>query len=273
MKCVFKYGFCIVVGLLLTLASCQKVIHLDLKDAPPVLVIDADMSNVNGLRVRLSKSVGFYDDNIFPAVDSGAVVVLKNLTTEHVDTVPMRRQGLYVLDRKPNIGTSYQLFVTVDSITYTAISTMPEVTVFDSITFSKRNLFGDDIISARVNFQDKPGVDNYYLFRQALLKNGKQSVFPFSDRLSDGRYIRRNCLNDSSYINIGDTVAINMQCIDKNVYKYFDVLGDVSGEGGGFGNASPANPPTNIVGGALGVFNVHSDYMQKVKVPDVVETE
>ncbi|PZP43817.1 MAG: hypothetical protein DI598_15290 [Pseudopedobacter saltans] len=260
------------VVILLSVISCQKVIRLNLDQSEPQLVIDADMSNVYGLRVYLSKSVGFYEDNNFPTVNS-AMVILKNMTTNRVDTVPFRGDGTYSISRRPIVGTTYQLTVIVDSVTYIATSTMPPIRIPDSITFSRRNLFGDNIISAKMNFQDSAGFENYYIFRQYIMKNDKWTFFPFSDRLSDGRYIQYNLQNDSSYLNIGDSVRINMQCIDKNVYKYFSVVENISADDNGFGSASPANPPTNIVGNALGVFNVHSDYTKRVKVPDYVPNE
>lgn len=252
--------------------SCQKTVRLKLNDSTPQLVIDADMSNVYGVRVYLSKSVGFYDDNDFPTINK-ALVIIKNLSTNRIDTIPSRGNGLYSMMRRPTVGTTYLLTVIVDGVTYTATSTMPAIKIPDSITFSKRNLFGDNIISAKVNFQDSAGVDNYYLFRQYILKNANWTFFPFSDRLSDGRYIQYNLRNDSAYLDVGDSIRINMQCIDKNVYKYFSVVENISADDNGFGSASPSNPPTNIVGNALGVFNVHSDYTKSVKVPSYVPVE
>ncbi len=258
--------------MLLALMSCQKIIHVDLRQSESLLVIDADMSDVHGLNVQLSKSVNFYDENDFPPVNN-AIVVLQNLKTNRIDTLKFEKDGLYYLRRKPTVGTSYKLFVTVDTTTYTAISTMPEVTVPDSITFVKKYSFGDNIITTKVNFQDKAGVDNYYLFKQYILKSDKVSFYPFSDRLSDGRYIQYDLRNDSAYIQEGDSIAINMQCIDKNVYTYFSVLENISADETGFGSASPANPPTNIVGKALGIFNVHSDYTKTLRVPNKVPVE
>ncbi|WP_447640283.1 MULTISPECIES: DUF4249 family protein [Chitinophagaceae] len=272
MTSAFRHTIACFFIVVFSFAACQKIVHVNLKEAAPQLVIDADMSNLGGLKVVLSKSVAFYADNDFPTVDN-AIVLLQNLTTQRVDAVPFQGDGTYILLKKPAVGTSYQLTVIVDSATYTAVSTMPEVTLMDSVSFSKRNSFGKDIISAKVNFQDKAGVENYYLFRQYILKNNKWSFFSFSDRLSDGRYIQYNLLSDSAYIAPGDSVLVDMQCIDKNVYKYFSVLEDIAADQNGFGSASPANPPTNIVGNALGIFNVHSDNRKKVRVPDVTPIE
>lgn len=269
MKRFCNYIFLIIIIIVWSVAACTKAVHIDLNSAKSTLVIDADMSNLYGLQVRLSRSVDFYDSNSFPPVNN-ALVVLQNLKTNKIDTIPKRGNGEYFLNRKPIVGTGYQLTVKLNDTTYTAISTMPTIVVPDSITFTRRNLLGSDIISAQVNFQDPVGVDNYYVFRQYILKNDKWSFFSFSDRLSDGRYIRYNLDNDKSILAIGDSLAVNMQCVDKNVYKYFSVVESISGDDNGFGNPTPANPPTNIVGNALGIFNVHSDYIKKVKVPSYI---
>lgn len=268
MGSICKNILSILSGVTVFLISCKKIIHIDLNNADSKLVIDADMSDVDGLKVYLSKSVGFYEDNVFPTVDN-AVVVLLDMGSDTADTADFVGSGEYTLKKKPVSGTSYKLIVQVDTSYYTAIGTMPEKTTPDSITFAKQNVLGESIISAKVNFKDKAGVDNYYLFKQYILKKGNRSFFPFSDRLSDGLYIRYNLLNDSAYIAVGDSVCINMECIDKNVYTYFYGLENISADDNGFASTSPSNPPSNIVGDALGIFNVHSQYTKTLKVPDL----
>ncbi|MFT4203355.1 MAG: DUF4249 domain-containing protein [Chitinophagaceae bacterium] len=266
-KRCFKNIAALIMIAFLSLLSCKKIIHVDLNTVDSILVIDADMSSLYGLNVVLSRSVAFYDDNSFPPVND-AIVILENLKTNKIDTVPFDSNGKYYLNKKPSVGTSYQLSVIVDGVTYTAVSTMPTIIALDSVTFAKRALLGNTIISARVNFQDKAGVDNYYLFKQYILKRDALNFFAFSDRLSDGRYIQYDLLNDSSYIKDGDSIAVDMQCIDENVYNYYSVLESITAEESVLGTTSPANPPTNIVGdNVLGVFNVHSEEIKKVAAP------
>ncbi len=61
-----------------------------------------------------------------------------------------------------------------------------------------------------------------------------------------------------SYIKVRskDTVMVEMRCIDKAVYDYFYSLDQISSTNGN--SATPANPVSNILGGALGYFSAHT---------------
>ncbi|MEO6219108.1 MAG: DUF4249 domain-containing protein, partial [Ginsengibacter sp.] len=54
----------------------------------------------------------------------------------------------------------------------------------------------------------------------------------------------------------GDTILLDMQCIDAAVYKYWFSLNQSAT--GNSQSASPANAVTNINGGALGYFSAHT---------------
>jgi hypothetical protein len=56
-----------------------------------------------------------------------------------------------------------------------------------------------------------------------------------------------------------------MQCIAPAVFKYLYSLDQ--GASGGNNSASPANPVTNIEGGALGYFSVHTIESKTMVVP------
>jgi len=156
-------------------------------------------------------------------------------------------------------GHTYTLSVTSQQKNYMATSTMPMPVPLDSITFSQISGFGNNQIDAIVNFQDPPGIQNYYQFVEFV--NGAQitkDIFVFDDRLSDGKYINHTLYNDTSYIFQGDEVQVNMYCIDENVYNYFYQLVQSGGTGAFSTTASPANPTSNISNGSLGYFSAHT---------------
>ena len=84
---------------------------------------------------------------------------------------------------------------------------MPQKVNLDSVTFYTTNIFGTRSTSAVANFQDPEGIANYYTFTEYVNGQAIDQTFNFSDRLSDGKYIRRQLFNDSSYINPGDQVS------------------------------------------------------------------
>lgn len=53
-----------------------------------------------------------------------------------------------------------------------------------------------------------------------------------------------------------------MQCVDENVYNYFNSFGNLMGGPGS--SSTPANPYTNIEGGVLGYFSAHTFELKEV---------
>jgi hypothetical protein len=248
--------------------SCKKTITPDLNQAPPQLVIQGEITNDPGpYTISVNQSVGFYADNTFPAV-SGAVIKISDnqgVTDSLTETSP----GLYathLLQGKP--GNTYTLSVFVQNGHYTAVSTMPALVLFDSLTLQSTSGFGQHRINAVVNFQDPVGIKNYYQFMEYI--NGQQftkNIFVFDDRLSDGKYISTTLRTDSSYLTTGDLLEVKMYDIDENVYNYFNQLEQSSGDGAFNTTASPANPVSNISNGVYGYFSAHTVQTKKIMIP------
>lgn len=243
---------------LIFICGCKKVLEVSLKDSEPQIVITGEVNNLPGpYRVSISRSVNFAENNDFPPI-SGALVTIKNKRI--TDTLSEDEPGKYFTKRiKGKPGESYTLRVELEGKAYTATSVMPLPVELDSISF----LLGrKNTIYPVANFQDPPGVHNYYQFIEyidgATLKNGRGNSV-FDDRLSDGRYITSVIYNDSSVIKTGATLTVQMNCIDEKVYTYMsELLQITTGGGGGFGSPAPANPDSNISGGALGYFSANS---------------
>jgi hypothetical protein len=247
--------------------SCQKTVTLDLNTIPPQIVIQGEVTNATGpYSVTINQSVNFYANNTFPPV-SGAVVKISDnqgVTDSLTETVP----GTYithVLQGRP--GNTYTLTVAALKSNYSAVSVMPQPVKLDSVTFLSSKRFKSNQITAVANLQDPPGVKNYYQFFETI--NGTlftKDIFIFSDRLSDGRYINNNLRMDSAYLQPFDELEVRMNCIDMNVYNYFNQLDQSSGGGVFNTTASPANPVSNINNGAYGYFSAHTTQTLKVSV-------
>jgi hypothetical protein len=249
----------------LIFSSCQKVVSLNLSTAPPQLVIEGEITDGPGpYKIMISQSVAFYADNTYPAV-SGAVVKISD-DLGNTDSLKETSPGVYstsVLQGKP--GATYSLAVTTQNKNYTAVSSMPFPVLLDSVTINVTSGFGQQRMDAMVNFQDPAGITNYYQFVEYI--NGQpfpQNNFVLDDRLSDGKYISLVLRTDSSYISSGDDVRVDMYSIDENTYTYFLELRQSSATGAFNATASPANPTTNIQGGALGYFSAHTTQSKSV---------
>jgi hypothetical protein len=252
----------------LWLFSCKKIVTLKLNNVPAAIVIQGEVTNQPGpYYVSISRPVDFYADNSFPSVSGAAVVITDNSgQTDSLTEVSPGVYGTHTLQGAP--GEQYNLSVTVGGVNYTAVSTMPATVNLDSLTFVANSGFGRKRISAVANFQDPAGVRNYYQFIEYI--NGARltkDLFVFDDRLSDGRYIEYTLFNDSTYLQQGDDVEVDLHCIDSAVYKYFFQLFTSGGAGSFNTSASPANPTSNISNGAYGYFSAHTVSSKNVFVP------
>ncbi|HEV3412794.1 MAG TPA: DUF4249 domain-containing protein [Puia sp.] len=252
----------------LSLFSCKKIVTLKLNNVPQAIVIQGEVTNQPGpYYVTISRPVDFYADNNFPPVSGATVVITDNSgQTDSLIEVSPGVYGTHILQGAPD--EQYTLSVTAGGVTYTAVSTMPATVNLDSVTFVSNSGFGRKRISAVANFQDPVGEKNYYQFIEYL--NGAQltkDLFVFDDRLSDGRYIDYTLFNDSSYLQQGDNLTVNMYCIDSAVYNYFFQLLQSGGAGSFNTSASPANPTSNISNGAYGYFSAHTVSSQFEYVP------
>jgi uncharacterized protein DUF4249 len=239
--------------------SCTKVIPVNLNDAAPQIVIVGNVTDSAGpYTVQLSKTVNFSDPNIFPAV-SGALVSITDGTTTLTDTLTETTPGTYITHTMQGVpGHTYNLYVSAAGKTYTASSTMPVPVPLDSVTFIHQTNFGKTSIFAVVNFQDPANVANYYNFIPYI--NGVQftkTLYAYDDGFVNGKYNSQELFMDSTYIKIGDTIAIEMDCIDKPVYNYFNTLKNAT-NGNNFQSTSPANPTSNISNNALGYFSAEA---------------
>ncbi|MDB5024232.1 MAG: hypothetical protein JWP78_1987 [Mucilaginibacter sp.] len=239
-------------------ASCRKVISLDLGNNTGQVVIEGNITNEPGTQyVKLSRNVPFTSTNTYPAV-TGATVIFDN---NHGKRYALTEgpSGTYALDNAyGTIGRTYTLIVTADGKTYTANSTMPAVTVLDSIS-SKSSIFESSKNKRQITvfFQDPPEVSNQYRFVLFVNKVQAKSIFAFDDEFINGKYVNLDLQQNDTDIYPGDTVTVEMQCIDKPIYTYwYTLMQQQAGNPGG--SVAPANPPTNITPATLGYFSAHT---------------
>jgi len=246
---------CLLAGL-----ACKKTIQVNLNNAVPHIVIEGAVTNLPGpYRVRITKTTNFSNPNTFPPV-TGAKVIITDSSTGLTETLIESAPGIYSTNVLQGIPRhTYHLSVTAEGQQYTASSMMPPLVPLDSVTYARNYGFDNKLqIDAVINFQDPPGLGNYYQFIEIVNGRLVPNTFVFEDRLSDGRYIRQTLYNDSTYLRSGDTLLLKMYCIDKAIYNYFFSLIPATGNNNSEA-VTPANPTTNISNGALGYFSAHTE--------------
>lgn len=261
----FKYGLLLIAILLLTASACQKVIDLKLDNSAPQLVIEGNLTDNEGEQVVIiTRSVPFSATNNFPAV-SGAVVSISD-STGIPNVLTERAPGVYIISPYQGFyGRSYTLTVKVNGITYTASSTMPQLVTLDSLTAKSDDFGKKSLRTIVVNYQDPPMAANQYRFILSINSKQINTIFTNDDSFTNGRYVKEELFQTGTDIHHGDTARVEMQCIDKNIYKYWFSLSQQQNNGPG-GGITPSNPPSNFNNGALGYFSAHTVSNQAITI-------
>ena len=256
-------------GCIVIISSCQKVIDVDLNEADPKFVIEANYTAEDStVRVKVSLTSNYFDASTPTTVDNATVII-----TDHLGvSVPVISigDGMYELTNYiPTFETDYTLTVSHGGVTYTAVSTMHAPVQLEDITYEYYpGFFGlDPGYVCDLNFYDPPGVENYYII--ALSLNGVAdtkltSLFLHNDAFSDGNLIKRPLFKDE-FNQVGDTVGMEMRSIDKVTYQYFYEIFSIAG---GQTSAAPSNPATNWDNDALGYFSAYSNSRKEVVIED-----
>ncbi|MET7258744.1 DUF4249 family protein [Dyadobacter fermentans] len=181
-------------------------------------------------------------------------------------------------------GRTYELYVKIKDKEYTATAFMPPVPKLDSVStvFINRGIhkFSGDV--PLFYFRNNLAVKEYFLPKITVVPQYTDIQIPpfFHFSESPDRIWNYEVLSDDhlpAYINgymlkLGTTSSsyftyslsknvIYDACLyslTKEAYDYYSVLISAFQNDGGAYSPSPASPPTNIKGGALGFFNASS---------------
>lgn len=260
---------CFLLLAILSFSACEKVINVDIKDAPRRLVIAGVITDVAGdALVQLSQTNRVSEATVFNGVPGASVSIRDEAGSSWLleETAP----GIYTNPSvKGTPGQTYHLQVSVDGEEITAASTMPLKVPLDSVFVTSEFLVTESINVLNVQYQDPAGVQNNYLFE--YFKNGAQQdiSYIFDDDYTDGRPNIQKLYyfpeEDSNKIVKGDTLLVNMFNIDRPTLKYwFSVFRSANGQSG---QASPANPVSNLVGNALGYFSAQTRETRAIVAP------
>ena len=266
------------------LSSCEKKIDFNLKNAEPLLVVDAQIENNQAPTVVLTKSFDYYS-TISPQVLSGlfvhnAEVYMSNgirINRFKENAVPLGggyTAYYYGLDSASlstvfagQFGRQYVLTIKSEGKEYIASTTIPLLTKYPDSLWFKQAPHNPDT-SARVlmtRTTDPPGLGNYIRYftkrNSGIFLPGANSVF--DDAVIDGTTYeiqvdlgidRNNVVSaDNNFFRRGDTVSVKVCDIDKATYTFWNTWE--------FAQQSIGNPfsqPNKVIGnvsnGALGAF-------------------
>ena len=256
----------LLLGLCLGHMACQKVVKLDLRIPPPQYVIEGDITDQPGpYTVRILQTTAFYDSNSFKGVTGATVQVSDGQGSPEV-LVYGGGGNYYTRQLQGTPGRTYTLSVLIGDSSFSATSTMPQHIPLDDIDIEQVQNSGKNVLVAVPVFVNPqgPGIA-YYLFDQTINGVLDKTLYYWNSQYSQGliNTLDLERSDPDSTLHSGDSVQIEMRCLDKPVYTYWSSLdAAATGSGGSY----PGNPVTNLTGGALGYFSAHTSQTKGIRV-------
>ncbi|OIP81320.1 MAG: hypothetical protein AUK44_10310 [Porphyromonadaceae bacterium CG2_30_38_12] len=254
--------------------SCTEIIDISVVEAKPELVVEAFIGADDFAQVLLTNSIGLVANDTTLQGVSNAQVSISNSKGE-VDVLTEVKAGTYVSDSIKGVsGETYQLHIKQGEKIITATSTIPPRIMLDSVRITKviyptggqgNGQQKTDFFEVNLFFVDPAQLKNYY--RVLINYNGKSELrnLIFNDRFNDGKLVKNTLYLLKPESKRGDTISVELQCIDKPVFTYFESMGNSAM--GPRNSSSPANPYTNLVGNTLGYFSAHTVERKDYIVP------
>ena len=246
--------------------ACTKVVKLPLRTAPPQYVIEGNITDQPGpYLVRIFETTAFYDSNSFKGI-TGAMVQVSDGRGNKELLVDSGGGNYYTRHLQGLPGNTYTLNILIGTDTFSATSIMPQLVPLDAVAIGQITNTGKNVLVAMPEFVNPAGPGlSYYLFNQTINGVLDKTLYYWNSQYSAGQAngfaLART--DPDSTLHVGDSIVIEMQCLDERMYKYWSGLdAAASGNGGSY----PGNPVTNLTGGALGYFSAHTSRIKGARV-------
>lgn len=258
-----------VVGFGFLFAGCEKVIDVPLEEADRRIVVEGVLrDNPGDNYILISKTGSVYDNGDFEKISNASVVITDEDGTFYTFSPVSGEPGKYQNDLfSTGLDNSYTLTVITGTDTITSTSETFYKPQLDSLNYVEQiGSFGfgtDTTYLVFFSFVDNANQENYY--RIVVYINGVSDgvYYITNDELFNGQNYSQPAF--ASTVEKGDTVLIELLSTDKANYSYFFSLANATTEGP-FA-ATPANPVSNINGGAIGYFGAYTSDTMSIVIP------
>ena len=233
--------------------GCEELIDIDLNDADPRIVIEANLSNLGSVqRIRVSRTVPFNASVNAQAVTDAVLQVSDS--RGRVYHFLHEEEGNYIArDFMPSSGQNYALQAEVAGQLYESSCYMPDYVDVDSTGIVKEQVFGESYYFATFKFNDPADVSSYYKYDISINDAPSRFASVFSDKFNNGLYVTHQVSDRDLDLKPGDNITVRRYCVDEKVFNYWNEYQSTNP-----GSAAPGNPTSNISNNALGYFSVAS---------------
>ncbi|MGB3344412.1 MAG: DUF4249 domain-containing protein [Aequorivita sp.] len=229
----------------LILTSCEDVIDVDLNEALPRLVVEANINILDSgasfnSYIKLSTTAPFFDNEI-PVVEEASIKITDEdgiiFPFEHIGSG--RYDGLFF----PVPNMEYTLEILYKSEIFTATTQFVGTVPLEYVEQRNDGGFSGKDIELKAYFTDPEGERNFYFFK-GISEHGLV-LDVLNDEFFDGNSIFGYYLVED--LAPGDKVQFNLYGVDEEFYNYMFILLQQTGSGGGPFETQPATVRGNIV--------------------------
>jgi len=264
----FNILICLLPLFLLSI-SCEKRIDLDLNANNPTPVFDAYIENDTTCFVLATWTSSYYVAEPDPLLENAVITISDQQGNS--ETLNYKGEGIYRGENiKGVIGNTYTLNIDVDGKNYTSTSSIPPLVPIDSLTIGvSQSIYGVDGFSVYANYTDPVDYFNYYTIHTDPGQYYAEK-YSFFHKISDDNLYNGNrtalLASRVSYAPL-DTVRVTLGSINYDSWLFFKTMDHASERNDIFGSVAPANPTSNISGGALGHFTARSISKKEIVIP------
>jgi hypothetical protein len=248
--------------ILTILTSCEEVVDIDLNYSDPAFVVEAIIYKDSVCSVRLTRTTSFYTQEEPDVIDNAQITISDETSSEELQYAGNGYyKGTTITGTE---GSSYDIEIAYNGITYAGAASMPVKTDILSVSFDKYevqstlNPLGETVFTIICEFNDNPDTDNFYMIK--YLENGEMIEKNYF-MLTESDAIGGTFTNEDNLISFsesifyeGGEVEVQLFSIDEPVYNYFKQLNDILFWKRRIMPPTPYNPSSNISNGALGYF-------------------
>lgn len=224
--------------------SCEDVIDVDLNDAEPRLVIEANIykwqNGDSSSIVKLTTTAPFFDNQI-PIVSDAEVKIEdangQQYFFEYTDN------GIYRSSFSPKPNMEYTLSIVYEGENYSSIEKLYTTSQLEYVEQKNDGGFLGEDIELKVFYKDPIEETNFYFFEGLCEKGDILSVYKdefFNGNLIFAYYVVKD-------VEPGDEVIFNLYGVSEQFYNFMYVLLQQTGGQGGPFQTQPATVRGNIV--------------------------
>lgn len=246
------------------LVGCQREVMLKVNTAPSRIVVQANLSSEGQtVQVMLNRTVSLYGKTSKADI-SNATVFFKDMVSGR-SLFLTGQNGLYTTSESFDVvaNAPYMLVVELEDTVLQSQCFMPQQVLADSLAIDKyvnKTTLRDTSYVVTVRFTDIPNQQNYYKIQTHIDGVLLPDINIVNDNFRDGQQIKVSVKDDKL---VRDArVRLELQHITPEIYDYYFTMRQaMSGM-----SDSPANPPTNIFGGAIGYFSAYGVHVMEFRV-------